>query len=151
MIFDNLRNKRDILPDKVRELLSWGESAKLDGIADGRHELEDGCFFLMQRYETKPEDEVRFEAHKKYADLQLVRTGRERMTMNDVTKLECVCEYDAQKDAGFYEGENRVSMEFGENDWALFLPSDAHKSSMDPASGRSSVEKLVIKIPLGLL
>ena len=75
--FENLPLYFSCLPglDKAAEFLA-GEN-----IADGRHEIDgEKIFANVSSYEPKEfNGDMRFEAHKKYADLQAVLEGEERI------------------------------------------------------------------------
>ena len=62
----------------------------------GRYEF-DGGFFLVQKGETKPMSEGTFEAHRKYADVQIVLEGSEEIAWADLGDL---------KEDGEYNGDN---------------------------------------------
>ncbi len=50
---------------------------KADVAAVGKYELEGGAYVSVQEYTTKARSEAKYEAHKKFIDIQLILSGRE--------------------------------------------------------------------------
>ena len=69
----------------------------------GRYEF-DGGFFLVQKGETKPMSEGTFEAHRKYADVQIVLEGSEEIAWADLGDLKEDGEYNGDNDKAAYTG-----------------------------------------------
>lgn len=117
-------------------------------LQEGRYEVDTDMFFLVQRYVTHPESEARYEAHRRYVDIQYLLSGQETLYWADIAHMTPLVPFDAQKDIGFYGNAPRhgsVSLHAGE--LAVFFPQDCHKPSFHP-EGRepSSVEKVVVKV-----
>jgi YhcH/YjgK/YiaL family protein len=96
---------------------------------DGRYELDgDDLFALVQTYDTAPATEKRFEAHRRYLDIQHVSAGTD--------------------DIVFFQ-EPGVSSSFllRAGDFAIFHPGDAHKPGC-MAGGKTQVKKVVVKVRL---
>ena len=45
---------------------------KEENLPEGRYDLENGIFALVQKYTTKPLEGAQMESHKKYCDLQYI-------------------------------------------------------------------------------
>lgn len=80
MIIDNLKNAA--LYFGVRERISaglrWLQTQDLAKLAAGRYELDGtNLFAIISEYQTKPRDQGKWEAHKRYFDIQYVISGRE--------------------------------------------------------------------------
>lgn len=56
-------------------------------------------------YETKPQEEIPFEAHKRYWDLQLVLEGEELLGYAPLAELTETVAYAEKDDIAFYRGE----------------------------------------------
>ena len=52
---------------------------------------------------------MKFEAHKKYIDIQFIISGRERIGYADIATLEPDTEYDAETDAAFYAKRENIT------------------------------------------
>ena len=63
-----LVTKYDYLSEKFKKAYHWlatNDTAKME---DGRYDICDGVFAMVQRYETVDFNEARFESHKDYFD-----------------------------------------------------------------------------------
>lgn len=118
-------------------------------LADGRYEIQGSdVFAIVQSYNTKPREQGRWEAHRQYADIQFIVTGRERMGVAPISSLKLACEYDPEKDVAFYEAEADGDGQFfdvSESSFALFLPHDVHMPSLAIESP-GPVKKVVVKV-----
>ena len=79
MIFDTLENSTRYESLNSRFAMAFAYLRTVDGTQKlGRHDLDgDACFALVQTYETKPHEGAKFEAHRKYIDVQFIHRGRE--------------------------------------------------------------------------
>ena len=107
--FENLPLYFSCLPglDKAAEFLA-GEN-----IADGHYEIDgEKIFANVSSYEPKEfNGDMRFEAHKKYADLQAVLEGEERIDWAPLGSLkEESEEYSKGGDIAFYSGDGHRSV-----------------------------------------
>lgn len=127
---------------------AWIESCPPDH-PDGRYEIDgDRVFALVQSYSTTPSSNKRFEAHRRYLDIQTLLDGTEIISHAPITRLQPATDYDSAKDFQLYHDSpapNALRLEPG--DFALFLPQDGHKPGcLDQAV--QAVRKIVIKIQL---
>lgn len=116
---------------------------------NGRYELDgDRVFAMVSEYKTGPESERLFESHRKYADVQILLSGREKLGVLglDEKKVRVVEGYDEVKDIAFYNSEvdySRVVLVPGE--FVVFYPEDCHKPGCSLELD-DSVRKVVIKV-----
>lgn len=97
-------------------------------------------------YTTKPLADCKFEAHKKYIDIQLLLTGEEKIETAFTDELDITEPYDENRDVMFLaDTENKVILPLKKGYFALFNPSDAHKPQI-AFSTPKNVKKVVIKI-----
>lgn len=113
----------------------------------GRIDLEgDALFVLVQEYATKAPEAGRWEAHRRYADIQLLAAGRERV---GVAALDCMrvdVPYDDTKDVAFFLGEGDwITLTPGR--FAIFFPQDVHLPCIQ-ADAAETVRKIVVKVGL---
>lgn len=116
---------------------------------DGRYELDgDDLFALVQTYDTAPAAEKRFEAHRRYLDIQHVSAGTERILHAPQLDLEVDTAYSDADDIVFFrEPGVSSSLLLRAGDFAIFHPTDAHKPGC-MAGGRTQVKKVVVKVRL---
>ena len=68
-------------------------------LPDGKYELEgERIYALISSYETSPDAECRFEAHRKYIDAQILLEGEEKIEASQSTDLKTLEEYSETKE-----------------------------------------------------
>jgi YhcH/YjgK/YiaL family protein len=144
MIYDRLDNYKLYVKAHPLFKVAFDFLLSYKGMEIGRYDLKDGVFVLVQRYNTKKIEEARWEAHKKFIDLQFVVRGKEQIGIAKLDTLSPASEFDNLKDIGFFLGEGSF-VDLTDNEFMILYPSDAHM----PAIGDgSAVDKIVIKIPV---
>jgi biofilm protein TabA len=114
--------------------------------AEGEYPLEGGAVrALVQRYQSKPAADGRWEAHRRHIDLQMVVEGEERIGVAPLGTL--VAEpYDEARDLLWLSGTgDEVTLRPG--DFVLLWPEDGHMPGLQ-ADGPVAVTKVVYKIAL---
>ena len=148
MIIDHIKNlSRYNLPHKDA-IIDFLKRQDPMTIPDGEHEiLGRDLFVRVMSYEPKPANENRFEAHRIYADLQLVVGGCELMQTAPADQLVPMTEYDTQKEYQFFEAKGFINDSvIRSNEFAIFFPGEAHRPSCRYQDQESKVKKLVFKI-----
>ena len=112
----------------------------------GRYEF-DGGFFLVQKGETKPMSEGTFEAHRKYADVQIVLEGSEEIAWADLGDLKEDGEYNGDNDKAAYTGAEDNVMMITAGMCYIAFPHDGHKA-VRHTSRQQSYTKIVMKLPV---
>lgn len=115
-------------------------------LPDGRYPIHgDDVFVVVSSYETKDPGEVRFEAHRRYIDIQIALEGSEAC---HALSLECAVPdgpFDAERDVGFYREAEAVALPLSWPMFAVFFPGDVHKPSC-VLGAKSRVRKVVVKV-----
>lgn len=136
MIKDNIRNAAQYmaLSPRIARALELARSGALKRLAPGRHALQgDELYVLVQRNALVDWADARWEAHRRYIDIQFVLAGRQVIGCCDIAQLAPDAGYDAARDIEFLrdgavdEGA-RLYMRAG--DFAIFLPQDAHRPNV---------------------
>jgi len=147
MIFDTIAHGRDYLGihPRLDYALKRMTEEDLASMPLGRMEWDNGVYAVVSTYETKT-DVSEFEAHRMYADIQILLSGAESVEVAPLNSLQEVRSYDAATDAAFYRGSgNGFALTPG--CFALLLPQDGHAPCR--AIGMPQmVRKVVIKVPL---
>lgn len=147
MIADNIKNADFYyaLGKNYRLGLEFLQKIDLQSLENGKYAIDgDEVYAIVQEYETKPEKEGKPEAHKKYADIQYIIKGKEKLGYLNIDKFSPTTDYDPKKDIVFGEGDcDFIRAEQG--DFLIFTPEDAHMPciSIDTAS---PVKKIVVKV-----
>jgi len=113
---------------------------------DGRYEIRgDEIFAVVARYKTKPRSEGRWEAHRKYIDIQFPAAGRELIGVTAADKLTVADAYNAESDIMFFDDSEGDFITLAEDKFVLLFPQDAHMPCIT-ANTPSDVIKVVVKI-----
>lgn len=107
----------------------------------------DRLFAMHQAYHTKPVEEARYEAHRRYVDLQYIAAGSERVRLETLERLFEEEPYDSDRDVAFYRLEGGMDLVLRAGMVAIFFPEDAHAPCLD-SEGKGIVRKSVIKVAL---
>jgi YhcH/YjgK/YiaL family protein len=112
----------------------------------GRYEIADGIYANVDEYEPKNYENCKFEAHKKYIDIQMVLSGEENLEYRCADGLKISEEYDEKRDIMFFENPEEKSdyVHLTPFKFALIYPHEAHKPQIKTVS--SFVKKVVVKI-----
>lgn len=115
---------------------------------NGRTDLENGVYVNIESYKTQKRCERKFEAHKRYIDIQYMISGRELITKASVNELEISEGYDTDKDIVFYynclKGQDFL-LEPGT--FLILRPGEAHMPCIC-VDGEQQVRKAVLKVPI---
>lgn len=147
MIIDKIQNASFYygINEKIATALKYLKNTDLSEFQNGKYEIKgDDIFVLIQDYNTKPLSEGKFEAHKKYIDIQYIIKGKEKMGYANVYKLKPATEYDKTKDIMFFEGEGDF-VTADEGVFIIFSPEDAHMPGIRTKTSEY-IKKAVVKI-----
>lgn len=152
MIVDNLSNSKKyyVLSEKFEKAFEFIKKATEENLHIGKYEI-DGTevYGLVQEYETKTEEQGKFEGHRKYIDIQYMISGIERIEVIDISKAKANTEYNDEKDIEFYDNNEKtgnVVLEAGE--YAILYPNDIHKPGMTFGAKATNVRKIVVKVKI---
>jgi YhcH/YjgK/YiaL family protein len=114
---------------------------------DGRTDLDgDRLYASVATNETGPREERRFEAHRKYIDVQVLLEGEENIDVSLERNLPVVETYDETRDVLFLAPPQQVaSLPMRPGFFAVFFPHDAHRPGCH-LEGRCRVRKIVMKV-----
>jgi len=146
MILDSLTNsaRYDGLGPRFARAWAWLRACDPAQLPDGKTDLGGEVYVLVQRGLTKPLDQVKWEAHRRYADIQYVAQGRERMGWHPVA-LTQTGEYVAEKDFVPVTTTAGTYFDVDAGTFAVFFPHDAHRPGI-ALEGADPVVKLVVKV-----
>ncbi len=129
--------------NKAFQFLSEQNLAELE---KGRYELEGADLFVnVDEYVTRNEEDVLFEAHKKYADIQVLISGEEKIGVLPLESTTVSIPYDEEKDIMFLTAENENYRIAEPGKFFLFFPQDAHRPTVK-STENIPVRKIVVKV-----
>jgi len=109
-------------------------------------------FAIVMSYETKEPAQARFEAHKKYADIQSTLIGAEGIAVVDTKKVDQATDYDEKRDVTFFETPETIPtlVDVYPGSFAFLLPQDCHMPQL-AVGAPQRIKKVVVKIALSEL
>ena len=147
MIYDTFENLEKYLglSRSMDAALRFLKETDLAALPVGRHEI-DGANVYANVSDTKYVEEGRWEAHKKYADIQVNLDGGELSGCRPTALTADWAPYNAEKDAMMSDDPRpgfRVPLAPG--CFAVFFPQDAHMPCLSDGT-RSHGRKVVVKV-----
>lgn len=148
MIFDKIENLKNY-PQISQAIKVFMGNAE-ENLPVGRVYLtsDKTCWANVDEYVTKQYNDCKFEAHKKYIDIQFMISGEEKIETAFTDELAVSEPYDTERDVMFLKDtENKLVLPMKKGYFALFYPTDAHKPQV-AFSKPEKVKKVVVKIPV---
>ena len=142
----DLVTKHDYLEQKFKNAYQWLKEHDTANMEDGTYDICDGVFAMVQRYDTIPFSEARFESHKDYYDIQYIAKGTESFGMALVKDCELV-ETIEKNDVSFYKTPKfytQVNLKSG--DLVVMPPEEVHQPRAQYNGQKDFVVKVVIKV-----
>lgn len=153
MIVGNIKEfpENKLLSKELLEAINYLKKTNFSKSENGRYPIKgkDGndMYVVVTEYETKPKNEKKAEAHKRYIDVQFIISGTETIGVgfpNHKNKL--IEEYNEEKDCMFYhEVQDESELVLSEGMFAVFFPTDIHRPGCQ-LKGKQKVRKAVVKI-----
>jgi YhcH/YjgK/YiaL family protein len=147
MIINNLSNAKQYygLSHNIEKALKYLKYTDLINLKVGKHEIDGkNIFAVVSEYETKNVEQGKWEAHRKYLDIQYVVSGKEKIGYAQINEMKMNIEYNEDKDVIFLEGKGDF-LSVNAGTFALFAPEDAHMPGVTSGT-LQGVKKIVIKI-----
>lgn len=108
--------------------------------------VDDEVFALIQEYDTKDKQAIRWETHRKYVDVQFILKGEEAIGYAPFESLSPLEDFSAEKDIGFYTGPKLYTNTIlTEGMFAIFFPGEGHLPCCKIETSKK-VKKIVFKI-----
>ena len=138
MFFSSIHAKQQsvALPAAVEKALDFLKAHDFTKMEPGRYAIQgDDIYAQVFDAETKPAEEQRPEAHEKYADVQFLASGRERLGFTPDTGRYEVAERFDDRDLIFYKKvENECFIEARPGCFSVFFPRTSIVPPAPPAS-----------------
>ncbi|MBU9725345.1 YhcH/YjgK/YiaL family protein [Diplocloster modestus] len=135
---------------ELAKALDYLKHTDLKTLPEGRVEIDgDRMFAVVQVYKTSGEEELKFEAHRAYLDVQYIIEGTEKILISNIENFhQEAVPYRPEEDIVFYqETPKSVALILQEGDYAVFTPEDCHKTRCDVnGKEKQNVKKVIVKI-----
>lgn len=132
--------------ERIDKALQFMSRLDFSNLKKGRYEVSPDFFYTVQEYVSFDEDELQYESHRNYIDIQWVYEGMEKLLITDIKGLFPSDSYDAEKDVIHYYNTNNLTAAYlRPGCYIILFPKDAHKP------GRFLGEKCIVKKVVGKL
>jgi YhcH/YjgK/YiaL family protein len=132
------------LAQRLASGFEYLQSTDLASLEPGRVEIDgDQVFALVQEYTSKPMEQGRWEAHRKFIDIQYIVSGEENIGYANVADL-TLGEYNEEKDRYIPQGEGSF-VRLSAGMFGVYMPEDAHMPNM-AVDQPQPVKKVVVKV-----
>jgi len=132
----------------LAKALQWLEKNEhqLANMENGQYEIDgEKVYAIVNSYNTKPQTECGWEAHKVYCDIHYSVTGNERIAYAPIHTMAESQAYNTEKDYSLYTGAGDWVL-VSQGMFCLLMPQDVHAPGAF-ANGKSEfLKKVVIKL-----
>ncbi len=140
--------QRTLAPARWKQAFDLLETCGFFNLEPGRYEIDgSNLFFMVNHYITKPSEEVLFEAHRDYADIQYVYEGEELIGVAPLLQGKEILPYDPEKDIAFYDVKEAEHYKAAADRLFILFPDDLHQPGVMTRMPEP-VKKVVIKVKL---
>ena len=137
----------DYNAEKFKKAFRFLQETDFSKMSEGRVVIDgDNIFAEVQEYTTKPEEECKFEAHRKYFDIQYMAEGEEYFGFIPKSELQKDTGYDEARDLEFFKApktSGRIHLTQGA--FAVVSPDDGHQPRCI-GEQPCKVKKVVVKV-----
>ena len=141
-----LATKYNYLEEKFAKSIEWLKNNDATKLENGRYDICEGAFALVQRYTTVPFEAIRFEAHNDYFDIQDLDQGVESFNVCMRSDLQ-VTEEDPANDMVYLSTpEKYTSVTLQKGQFAIVPPEEAHQPRIAYQGQPVDVVKVVVKV-----
>jgi YhcH/YjgK/YiaL family protein len=135
-------------PERWEKAFSFLHETDLEALEPGRYELNGKDLFVnVDEYISKHEKDALYEAHRKYADIQYVVSGEEKIGVMPLEETTDTIPYNDEKDIVFLRATGNNYRLANAEKFFLFFPGDAHRPCVK-TDKPEPIKKVVIKVRL---
>ncbi len=150
MIVTDLEHLNDQIPASPRLQSAWEflMKSRLQDLPDGRIEIDgEHLYALIQSYQTIPWENAKFEAHRRYIDLQYIAEGSEAMGWCHTDGMTETVPYNEFKDVWYGKPASGqiTAVPLAAGQLAVLFPNDAHAPKLQNVQPEE-VKKIVVKV-----
>jgi YhcH/YjgK/YiaL family protein len=135
--------------DKWDKAFIFLKDSNLPDLEIKRYDIDgDKVYAIVSEYVSKNEEDIRYEAHQEYIDIQYVIDGKELIGLAPlINKKDVLAPYDLSKDVEFMTVTRDTNLIATQANFFIFFPEDAHRPGMKDGEN-SKVKKIVVKIKI---
>lgn len=144
MIFDSVENvEYYFLNERFKRALEFIRKSKT--LASGNYEICEGVTASIADRVAIPQGQRRMEGHMKYADIQYLLRGEERIGFTSLKGAKIDEAYDEKRDVAFYQAQDIKILKLKPGDFMILFPQDLH---MPQIGENNKIRKIVVKVLL---
>lgn len=152
MIVTNVNSKdlKDFekIHPRFKDAFDFIKKAVNEDLSDGNYEIDGKeIYAFISSYKTKTEAEGKFEAHRKYIDIQCILSGTEIIGFESPEKVELTEDYKDGGDICFYslnKDYDKIVLTKGE--FVIITTDELHAPCLSLNNEPTDVKKVVVKI-----
>ena len=148
MIFDSLKNAElyyTLSTNIKKGLMFLQNTPDLHNFPVGRVEIDgDNVFALVQEYETKDFNEDKWEAHKKYFDIQFIVSGTEEIKVSRIEEMKLNTSYQPDGDYWLFSGKGNGII-ITKNQFVILSPEEVHQPGVIADNKSNMIKKIIVK------
>lgn len=152
MIIDNIKNceKYECVHEGFKKAFDAIKQVVSENKGVGKYEIDGkNVFVMVQEYNSKLEADRKFEAHRKYIDIQFMISGEEKIEIGALEGLKPEKEFNVESDGGLFKApENYTTAVLTDGDFAVIYPDEAHAPGISLNDNQKPVKKIVAKVLL---
>ncbi len=135
--------------DRWNQAFKFLKENDLATMEANRYDIDgDNLFVMVSDYDTKNPEDAKFEAHRKYADIQYVAGGSELIRLAPLASQDSVITaYNPEKDIEFIAITGGILNKATPENFFIFFPENAHSPGIKELEN-SPVRKIVVKVRL---
>jgi biofilm protein TabA len=133
--------------DRWDKAFTFMKESDLQKMELKRYDLDGtNCYATVSEYMSKDPAVARYEAHRKYIDIQYVANGKELMGISPISEQKDILEpYNDAKDIMFVTVNKEVNFQATPDKLFIFFPDDIHRPGLRDGES-TQVRKVVIKV-----
>lgn len=141
------RIDESLLTKRVNSAVNYIKSLDCNNLPIGKKiTVYDYFFYSVQSYYTIDESSCRLESHRRYIDIQMMISGKERLDFVDISRLTPQEQYDEYRDVVFWNPPlNMSNVTLTKGNYIILFPETAHRGAIK-AESSEHVLKIVGKV-----
>ena len=146
MILDKIENihLHESINSRIYKALQYIKNTDFSFLDNGKYDIDENIFAIVNRYNTIPVSEEKLEAHRKYIDVQFVYEGNEYIAFAIKNNQEVYAEYNKEEDFELFNGDFSL-IKFNKGMFSIFFPDDLHAPGVYKFK-TDKVTKVVVKV-----
>uniref|UniRef100_UPI0032172F64 YhcH/YjgK/YiaL family protein n=1 Tax=uncultured Draconibacterium sp. TaxID=1573823 RepID=UPI0032172F64 len=133
-------------PKQWKQAFSFIQQTNLANLTPSKIELDNkNLFIAIDEYQSKDKSQTKYEAHKKYIDIQYIISGEEQIGLCTRNKASVSEGYNPETDLEFFKYDEGEYIKVTPANFVIFFPDDLHRPCIK-LNQSVAVKKMVVKL-----